>query len=1193
MTDPVEIYLQGLFLIKSSGAATKETSYYPILERLLNEVGKQLKPKVICIMNIASQGAGLPDGGLFTSDQFNKKIKNGMLPAKLPSRGVIEVKGTSDNSWETAQGEQVTKYWGKYRQILVTNYRDFVLVGQDKNGKPKRLETFRLAKNETDFWSAATTPHKTAREVGRRFLNYLKRVMLHLAPLADPQDVAQFLASYAHEAKDRLGDLELPALMGLRQALEESLGLKFQGKKGEHFFRSTLVQTLFYGIFSAWVIWSKESDSKSDDFDWRRAAWLVRVPMVRVLFEQIATPSKLGPLHIDEVLDWTAETLNRVDKRAFFAKFEEKQAVQYFYEPFLEAFDPTLRKELGVWYTPPEIVEYMVSRIDSVLKEELSIKEGLADSRVYVLDPAAGTGSYLVEILRTIADRLKEGGTDALFADDLKRAAMERILGFEILPAPFVIAHLQLGLLLQSLGVQISEDKNERVGVYLTNSLTGWGLPEGPQKTFDFPEFEKEREESEQVKREKPILVVLGNPPYNAFAGSSPKEEQGLVEPYKEGLRSEWGIKSFNLDELYVRFFRLAERRIAERTGKGIICYISNFSYLSSPEFLVMRKRLLTEFDMFWFDCMNGASRETGKLTPEGKPDPSVFSTKYNHEGIRVGTAICLMLRKSERQNYPTVRFRNFWGVEKKKDLVKSLKSEKFNEDYGLVNPSEKDRYSFAFSETPNVYYTWPSIPEMAIKHFNGPIERRGNSLISLLPDSKELNILQDYLNPSVTDDQMRAIAPRLMKSSGDFKAIETRSFLLKKKVQFKPEKIRRYPFKVMDIRLAYLDAEIQPLFSRPRPELLVNQEIKNNSYLITRDTADKQPEGSPFYYSTTICDYDCISGHARHIPIWIKADSPQVGQIKKKKSTNLKGNQSNLAAEKHLPTDDASRIANLSESARAYLKALLISDPDNSPESAELIWMHTLSIVFSPAYLTENADGIKLGWPRVPLPRSKQALQSSAQLGAKIATLLDPNVLAIKGMDSDSYLEIKIAKITRVGGGNLDPSAGDLCIKEGWGHGKEVVMPGTGKLLQRNYSQEEKDEMRESLKSNVPTEDEMLGKLGISTIDIYLNDAAYWKNVPLKVWNYTMGGYQILKKWLAYREFDVLGRGITSEEAREFTYMARRIAVILFLESVLDKNYEETKKDSFVWAFKLQKTPASVGKSSARLTSIENDKNN
>ncbi len=140
--------------------------------------------------------------------------------------------------------------------------------------------------------------------------------------------------------------------------------------------------------------------------------------------------------------------------------------------------------------------------------------------------------------------------------------------------------------------------------------------------------------------------MILGNPPYNAFAGVSPEEEQGLVEPYKEGLNKPpaaggWGIKKFNLDDLYVRFFRLAERRIAEMTGKGVVSFISNFSYLSDPSFVVMRQRFLAEFDRLWFDCMNGDSRETGKLTPDGKPDPSVFSTEYNREGIRVGTAIC------------------------------------------------------------------------------------------------------------------------------------------------------------------------------------------------------------------------------------------------------------------------------------------------------------------------------------------------------------------------------------------------------------------------------------------------------------------------------------------------------------------------------------------------------------------------
>jgi predicted helicase len=292
-----------------------------------------------------------------------------------------------------------------------------------------------------------------------------------------------------------------------------------------------------------------------------------------------------------------------VDRAEFFQRFEDGHAVQYFYEPFLEAYDPQLRKELGVWYTPPEIVKYQVARVDTVLREELDLPDGLADPNVIVLDPCCGTGAYLVESLHRIAITLRERGGDALLASDLKQAAMHRVFGFEILPAPFVVSHLQLGMLLQNEGVPLSHTKRERVGVYLTNALTGWEPPKGVDATHPlFPELKEERDAAEQVKREKKILVVLGNPPYNAFAGVSPEEEQGLVEPYKKDLNKPiitggWGIKKFNLDDLYIRFFRLAERRIAEMTGKGVVSFISNFSYLRDPSFVVMRQRFLGEFD--------------------------------------------------------------------------------------------------------------------------------------------------------------------------------------------------------------------------------------------------------------------------------------------------------------------------------------------------------------------------------------------------------------------------------------------------------------------------------------------------------------------------------------------------------------------------------------------------------------------
>jgi len=709
-----ETYIRDLQEIRATGAAVKETSYYGALEKLLNELGKTLKPKVRCVMQLKNiGGAGMPDGGLFSASQFQKKTGDTPANPTNPERGVIEIKGTGDDAWVIAQTQQVSKYWDKYRQVLVTNYRDFVLIGQDGNGQPVTLETYRLAKNEAEFWQKAKNPKQFAEEQEEQVTEYLKRVMLQSASIASPQDLAWFLASYAKDAKARVEKTDLPALETLKKALEEALGIAFTGdkkdpKKGERFFKSTLIQTLFYGIFSAWVLWHKQQEQGR--FDWRVAGYYLHVPMIKALFEKVATATHVRKLDLEEVLNWTGEALNRVDRTAFFSKFDEGQAVQYFYEPFLEAFDPTLRKELGVWYTPPEIVQYMVARVDTVLREELQIEDGLADPNVYILDPCCGTGAFLVEVLKRIEANLQDKGMGALVGSQLKEAAMKRVFGFEILTAPFVVAHLQLGLLLQNLGVPL-RDEEERVGVYLTNALTGWKPPdeEGKQRlqqlAFTFPELKLEHDAADQVKQEKPILVVLGNPPYNAYAGISPEEEQGLVEPYKTGLISEWGIKKFNLDEFYIRFFRLAEQRITERTKKGVICYISSFSYLDDPSFVVMRKRFLNEFDKLWFDCMNGDSRETGKLTPEGKSDPSVFSTEYNRAGIRVGTTVGLMVRKEDQRETPRVLFRNFWGVNKKTELLESTAKTDFDQDYEIAQPTPSNRFSFRSSNnTPDSF---------------------------------------------------------------------------------------------------------------------------------------------------------------------------------------------------------------------------------------------------------------------------------------------------------------------------------------------------------------------------------------------------------------------------------------------------------------------------------------------------------
>ena len=529
-TTIVERYFSALRELRSLGGATPELSTYAALSNLFNEIGDTLKPKVVSLQQLADTGGGHPDFGLYDK-RGQQKGKKGQ--GQKPEQGVVEVKPATDDAWITAESDQVSGYWEHYRQVLVTNTRDFVLLGE-RDGKPVKLETFRLADSAADFEKRLEHPRSFANKAGSALGEYLSRALSHTATLGDPKDLAQLLASYARDALSRVEAAEdASSLSAVRSALEEALGVRFEGERGAAFFRSALVQTLFYGVFSAWVLWSRQTPTPTGKFNWHDSVWHLRVPVLRALFQQLSDPGKLQPLGLVEVLDWTADALDRVDRGAFFSKFYKGEAVPYFYEPFLQAFDPDLRKQLGVWYTPVEVVRYMVARVDRALKDDLGIPDGLAADNVYVLDPCCGTGAYLAETLRRIATNLQARGEGALTGELVKQAATQRVFGFEIMPAPFVVAHLQVGITMQDLDAPLSEDGTERAGVYLTNALTGWE-PQ-TQKPLPFPELEEERDAAERVKQETPVLVILGNPPYNGFGGHGSGRGAGAIAGLPHG----------------------------------------------------------------------------------------------------------------------------------------------------------------------------------------------------------------------------------------------------------------------------------------------------------------------------------------------------------------------------------------------------------------------------------------------------------------------------------------------------------------------------------------------------------------------------------------------------------------------------------------------------------------------------------
>lgn len=1159
--NPVVAYLSKLAEIRASGHATNETSYYPAIEMLLNEVGKSLKPRVRAILQLKNHGAGQPDGGLFTQDQF-KKHKDAQeldFTAQPPNRGALEVKGPTEDLKQTIVGDQVAKYLKAYGQVLITNYRDFRIVIPGKDGKPFTLEGYSIEDKDDGFWAAAAHPHKTAAQHGTHLIEFLTRALLSSVAISSPQHLAGFLASYARDALAKVeARADLKELEQVRMALEEALGLKFTDEKGEHFFRSTLVQTLFYGLFSAWVLWCREPNrQKTDLFDWKGAVWSLQVPMIRALYERIASPGHLEPLGLVSLLDLTGEILNRVDRNAFFLSFEEGTAVQYFYEPFLEAYDPKLRKQFGVWYTPREIVRYMVERVDRVLRTELKLAAGLADSSVYVLDPACGTGAYLVEVLdrihRTICE---QQGKDSLTPHKIKSAARDRIFGFEILPAPFVISHLQLGLVLQRYGAPLTthEGKRERVGVYLTNSLTGWEPPDETKAKLPFPEFEQEKEEADKVKHKETILVVLGNPPYDGFAGVSPAEEQGLVEPYKEGLSEVWGIKKYNLDDLYVRFFRLAERRIAEQSKKrGIVCFISNTSWVREASFVVMRKHLLDSFQKIWIENLHG-NRKISEYAPDESTSETIFAVAGFSPGIQQGVATTLWVKTSESPGCE-VFFRDDFNAAKAADrrasMLKALEDSDFQNRYLKADPGPENRYSFKPYQVSVEYRSWPRILDLCAESpSNGLMEKRGGALIDIDQTALEQR-MKAYFDPSVDWDSYRLASKVLTADRARFNAQNARTKAIEEE-KFQGSRLVRYAVRPFDTRWCYYTG-VRPVWNEPRPKLW-KQVLPGNSFLLTRFRSTAVPEGLPVSYTSLLSDDHYMIPDGVGVPFELPAGGST------KKAPSKKKNKNQLSAFEHQPGVPLGTVPNISSQAREWASQI------GSTGISKLLWFHVLAICCSPAYLTENMDGVLADWPRVPLPDSKELLDTSAGLGQRVAVLLDTES-AVEHVTEGNLPEwLKITgQLQKVDGQALD-EAEDLKVTAGWGHpGKGgVTMPGKGKALERERTPGE----IESLLGNesVVSKAALSTALGATTYDVYLNDRCFWKNVPSKAWEFFIGGYQVIKKWLSYRELEFLGRPLTAPEADEVTAMIRRLVALCLMRTELDSNYLSVKGASYVW---------------------------
>ncbi len=796
----------------AADATSNEGTFYPAIQALLNGLLRDaqlpFEARILTSQRRAGGGADQPDLALYEGE--------GSFPVvfgevKTPRADLEEL------AFSTEHNDQVGRYLGQVGVVLLSNVRSFGLLATTPGWKeegPVPPEHRRLL-DVVEVWPSATAlrqgrPPATGAATGLAEL--VETAVTEFAPIGEPESLARVLARQARRAKAGLPAQFTQAVRPLLDDFAKALGLHFVETEGEEFLRSSLIQTAFYGLFAGWTLWRQAGAERP--FRWEDLAEHLKIPFLGELFHEFRHPQRLRELGLATHLDSATATLGRVDQDRFFARFQMPQvrpgsdlgraaassAILYFYEPFLEAFDPELRKQLGVWYTPQAIVHYQVRKVERLLREELGCERGFADERVVVLDPCCGTGAYLIEVLRCVAEQLEEEGVGGLLGSKLLDAFCRRIVGFEVLTAPFVVAQLQLYLILADLGVE--PDPDHRPAIFLTNALTGWEGPE--QLKLQFPELQQEHDGAQRVKREERIIVMLGNPPYNRFAGVPLDEEADLVDHYKGITRNakgkqvgqtklyeRFGVRKQLLDDLYIRFFRLADKRIGELAEYGIVSFISNSSYLNGRSHPLMRESLLRNFHTIWIDNLHG-NRLASERTPWGESCETVFNTQAG-PGIKVGTCISTFLKRREEPTPPegTLIFaRDFWGQAelKRSALSTAMAADRWSEpewaqaagrpegprEYEEHRSTERNRYSFLPRESAGGYEDWPALDELFPASFQGVnpnrglegslidtdrqvLERRMRDYFSKLPFSNLRGSIQCSANPAHVSSPRRS----------------------------------------------------------------------------------------------------------------------------------------------------------------------------------------------------------------------------------------------------------------------------------------------------------------------------------------------------------------------------------------------------------------------------------------------------
>ncbi len=657
-TIALKAYLASVTDALKVGNATEHT-HRPALKTLLEAIG--------------AQAGGDQSHGPISATNEPQRIACG-APDFIVTRGLlplgyVEAKDVGVSLDKTAASDQLRRYRESLPNLILTDYIDFRWF---VDGECKLTASLpRPGKDGKVRWNEAA-----ASEVAQLLAQFIQA---DLPIKATPHDLATRMAGLGRLIRDLIN--ETFKAEGARGELHSQLKAFRDVLMGDTLteaqFADMYAQTLCYGLFAA-----RCTLPAGSGFTRQSAAHQLPKtnPFLRKLFHQIAGPD------LDDRISWAvdqlAELLARADMAAILETFgratRQEDPVVHFYETFLAAYDPAMREARGVYYTPEPVVGYIVRSVDALLKKHFAMPEGLAHAgkttikvppppdvakkgkpgyvdhethRLQILDPATGTGTFLHAVIQQIRQHFV--GNDGAWPGYVAEHLLPRLFGFELLMAPYAVAHMKLGLTLEATGYDFASD--QRLGVYLTNSL---------EEAHDFdnlPLFTQwladESLAASEVKRQAPVMVVLGNPPYSGHSQNKGEWIEALMVDYKQSPALKKPAQAKWLSDDYVKFIRFSQSRI-EQTGYGILAFVTNHSYLDNPTFMDMRRSLMRTFDDIYLLDLHGNSKKK-ETAPDGSKDENVFD-------IQQGVAIAIMVRKQPPQTVPsrpaTVYLANIYG---------------------------------------------------------------------------------------------------------------------------------------------------------------------------------------------------------------------------------------------------------------------------------------------------------------------------------------------------------------------------------------------------------------------------------------------------------------------------------------------------------------------------------------------------